>query len=108
MIKGSTREGAVNGSRYAEIEGMDRFKRCIECDEMGHFKCRAEDDSKLVKLQFTVEDDIDEFIASKGDGFAQPELLRRKRDLKKRQRQKNKVKKVRRLGNSNIMIPTSD
>ena len=29
---------------------------------MGHFKCRKEAKSQLLKLNFTVEDDLDEFF----------------------------------------------
>ena len=29
---------------------------------MGHFKCRKEANSQLLKLNFTVEDDLDEFF----------------------------------------------
>lgn len=65
----------VNGSRFTKNEAIDnKFIRCIECDGIGHFKCRNEDASKLVKLSFTVENDIDEFIAAKSDGFAFSEL----------------------------------
>jgi len=34
----------------------------VQCDGYGHFKCRVEDSSKLIKLTFTVEDNLDEFI----------------------------------------------
>ena len=84
---------------------MDKYKRCIECDGTGHFKCRDENQSQLVKLSFVVENDIDEFITAKGDGFAQGEITRRKRDLKKKMK---KGRKVRRLENSNLVVPDSD
>ena len=77
---------AEQANRYAKKEGVEKYKRCIECDGAGHFKCREEKASQLVKLSFTVENDIDEFITAKGDGFAQGELSRRKRDLKKKQK----------------------
>lgn len=38
--------------------------RCVQCDGVGHFKCRSEEESKAMKLSFAVEDNIDEFIRS--------------------------------------------
>lgn len=49
------------GSRFIS-EGDERNKRCIECDTMGHFKCRSENRSTLTKLDFSVGYDLDEFF----------------------------------------------
>ena len=56
-------------SRYtiansAEKQFLESQKRCIECGECGHFKCNTEDKSKLIKLTFKVEDNLDEFFRS--------------------------------------------
>ena len=94
--------------------------RCVQCDGVGHFKCRSEEESKAMKLSFAVEDNIDEFIRStKANGLIYDDSSseteqresksERKRDKKKLLKKKQKkAKKVRRLSNSNIIIPTDD
>ena len=43
---------------------LDSQKRCIECGQWGHFKCNTEEKSKLIKLTFKVEDNLDEFFTA--------------------------------------------
>ena len=43
----------------------NRYKRCIECDQVGHFKCRNESRSNLLQLSFNVGYDLDEFFRKK-------------------------------------------
>ena len=75
--------------------------RCLQCGSKGHFKCRREEESKAIKLSFTVEDNIDEFIESKksysqiygGESSSESEQQsksERKRDKKKQLKKKEK------------------
>ena len=58
--------GKPKPSRYLEnsktIKNLNKYKRCIECDELGHFKCRTEAQSNELKLSFIVGDDLEEFF----------------------------------------------
>ena len=58
--------GKPKPSRYLEhskaIKDLDKYKRCVECDEPGHFKCRKELQSNELKLSFTVHEDLEEFF----------------------------------------------
>ena len=109
-------------SRYApsdfSTDKKGRFMRCIECDGEGHFKCSTENQSIKVKLNFTVQNDIDEFLKKSsrlrlrtpGSSLSSsPEPVDKKSKKRdKKLKHKKKKKKVRRLSNSNIVIPTSD
>ena len=41
-----------------------KYMRCIESDKPGQFKNSKEAESKLIKLTFKVEDNLDEFFLS--------------------------------------------
>ena len=77
----------------------------MQCQEWGHFKCSKESKSNLIKLSFGVEGNLNEFFVSEKLSYkglaAVEETKERKRDTKRKT-------KVRRLSNSNILIPTSD
>ena len=54
-------------SRYennSNSSSSNKYKRCIECGNTGHFKCSGEQRSKLIKLTFKVEDNLDEFFVA--------------------------------------------
>ena len=81
--------------------------RCIECGEQGHFKCRSEFKSNLMKLSFTVRGNLDEFIDEISEKNAKKK--KKSKDSKKKKSKKLKKKKrARRLSNSNIIIPETD
>ena len=51
--------------RYEKKGGRhDPFKRCVECNRTGHFKCTKESKSASVNLTFKVMADLDEFFVS--------------------------------------------
>ena len=102
---------------------MNKYKRCIDCDAHGHFKCRDEAKSNLMKVSFDVGNDIDEFLmrkldelkyrsdSSEGDEAMSKKERKRDKKLKEKKSKKNKKKKKkssRRLSNSNILMPISD
>lgn len=39
-----------------------RFARCIECGKLGHLKCTKDRTSRKIKIDCTVEDNLDEFL----------------------------------------------
>ena len=60
MVK--TRASRYTVNSHVDQQYLDSQKRCIECGEWGHFKCNTEAKSKLIKLTFKVEDNLDEFF----------------------------------------------
>ena len=116
--------------RYEKKGGRhDPFKRCVECNRTGHFKCMKETKSASVNLTFKVAADLDEFFVSESNSSSDeqvpinPDIIDlgppQKRepinpniiDLgppRKRDRKKDNKTKHRRLSNSNLIIPTSD
>jgi len=113
----------VTNERYADDKATNKHKRCIQCKDFGHFKCRTEEESKQVKLTFTVEDNLDEFVEGRNSfsrldrersssaeivsQTSSPTKNQRKREKKRSQKRKAK-KQLKRLENSNIMVPPSD
>ena len=86
-----------------------KYMRCIECDKSGHFKCSKEAQSKLIKLTFKVEDNLDEFfLTGKKDDCvdnmihyevqsqqsSQQLAKGRKRDKKQKRKERSKLDKM--------------
>lgn len=84
------------------------YKRCMECGNMGHFKCTSEKRSRRVNLTFDVADNLNEFFVDDSDEVhISTKDLASKRE-EKRHRKEVKKQRQRRLSNSNLMIPTTD
>ena len=93
-------------SRYSKPHA--NYKRCMQCGELGHFKCTQEKKSNKVNLTFNVADNLDEFFIDDSDTIKiSTKDNVRKRD-KKSSRKEAKKHRHRRLSNCNLVIPTSD
>lgn len=104
-------------SRYPDGSAINKYKRCIECNQQGHFKCTSERESRKVKLSFRVEENLDEFFTEDGaiddfimgspsqlgKGATAKQLSKRDKKMKRKKKQK-----MRRVPGSNLMIPASD
>ena len=87
----------------------NKYKRCIECNKPGHFKCSTECEGKNIKLTFKVEDNLDEFLFSEIDHNINYTVETTPTGHRKRSHKlKYKKQKHRRLPDSNIMIPVNN